>query len=105
MSTVTVTFIEANGNRVEVKAPPGITLLEVAHRNGIEIEGICGGAMACATCHLVVAEEWFDAIPGMFEDEEGALKLARGVTPTSRLGCQITLTQELDGLVVQLAES
>ena len=97
-----ITFVEPNGNRHEVDAPEGLSVLEIAHRNKIELEGACEGSLACSTCHIVVAPEWFDRLPAAAEDEEDMLDLAFGLTQTSRLGCQLIMTQALDGLVVSL---
>jgi len=97
-----VTFVKPNGDRVEVDAPLGKTLLEIAHQNGIELEGACEGSLACSTCHLIVEEEDFDLLQDASDDEEDMLDLAYGLTPTSRLGCQIVMTEELDNLVVAL---
>ena len=80
-------------------------MLEIAHKNGMDIEGACEGSLACATCHVIVADEWFDKLKEATEDEEDMLDLAFGLTHTSRLGCQIILTDELDGLVVSLPPS
>jgi 2Fe-2S ferredoxin len=95
-------FIERDGNRKEVEAPLGLSLLEIAHRNNIDIEGACEGSLACSTCHVIVEPEWFDLLPEPTEDEEDMLDLALGLTETSRLGCQIKMTEELDGLTVRL---
>lgn len=97
-----VIFLEQNGNKIEVEAPNGLSLLEVAHQNNIDLEGACEGSLACSTCHVVVGAEWFDKLEEATEDEEDMLDLAFGLTPTSRLGCQIIMCDELDGLTVQL---
>ena len=97
-----VTFIERDGRRREVEAPLGLSLLEIAHNNGIDIEGACEGSLACSTCHVIVDPEWYDLLKEASEDEEDMLDLAFGLTATSRLGCQIIITEELDGLVVRL---
>lgn len=97
-----MTFVEADGNRREVEAKAGQSVLEIAHANNIDIEGACEGAMACSTCHVIVEAEWFDRLPELSEDEEDMLDLAFGLTRWSRLGCQLELTDELDGLVVRL---
>lgn len=99
-----MTFIDPDGTRHEVDAPEGLSVLEIAHRNNIDIEGACEGSLACSTCHVIVGEEWFDKLSEPSEDEEDMLDLAFGLRPTSRLGCQIILTKELDGLTVQLPE-
>jgi ferredoxin, 2Fe-2S len=95
-------FIEQNGTRREVEAPLGLSVLEIAHRNGIDLEGACEGSLACSTCHVIVDPEWYDLLKEATEDEEDMLDLAFGLTRTSRLGCQIIITEELDGLTVTL---
>jgi ferredoxin, 2Fe-2S len=97
-----MTFITPDGDSIVVTAPVGISLLEIAHRNNIDIEGACEGCLACSTCHVIVSEEDFDRLPEPSEDEEDMLDLAYGLTETSRLGCQIVMTEELDGLTVRL---
>jgi 2Fe-2S ferredoxin len=97
-----LTFIEKDGNHKEVEAPVGLSVMEVAHRFDVDIEGACEGSLACATCHVIVEESWFDKLGEPSEDEEDMLDLAFGLKPTSRLGCQIVITDELDGLVVAL---
>lgn len=99
-----MTFIEPAGNRVEVDAPLGLSVLEVAHRNDIDIEGACGGSLACSTCHVIVDPAWFGKLPELDEEEEDMLDLAFGLTRTSRLGCQIIITEKLDGITVTLPE-
>jgi len=98
-------FIERDGTRREVDAPLGLSVLEIAHKNGIDIEGACEGSLACSTCHVIVDPEWYDLLKEASEDEEDMLDLAFGLTATSRLGCQIIITEELDGLVVRLPTS
>ncbi len=95
-------FIEQNGTRHEVEAPLGLSVLEIAHRNGIDLEGACEGSLACSTCHVIIDPEWYDLLKEATEDEEDMLDLAFGLTRTSRLGCQIIITEELDGLTVTL---
>ncbi len=97
-----MTFILRDGTRKEVDAPIGLSVLEIAHRNDVDIEGACEGSMACSTCHVIVERDWFDNLEEITEDEEDMLDLAFGLTSTSRLGCQIIITEELDGLVVAL---
>ena len=98
-------FIEPNGNRREVDAPNGLSVLEVAHKHGIDIEGACEGSLACSTCHVIVDPAWYDQLPAATEDEEDMLDLAFGLEKTSRLGCQIVMNPELDGLTVRLPSS
>jgi len=95
-------FIEPDGARKEVEAPLGLSVLEIAQRNDIDIEGACEGSLACSTCHVIVGPEWFGHLEEPSEDEEDMLDLAFGLSPTSRLGCQIIITPELDGLTVTL---
>jgi 2Fe-2S ferredoxin len=95
-------FIEPDGTRREVDAPLGLSVLEIAQRNDIDIEGACEGSLACSTCHVIVDPGWFERLETPSEDEEDMLDLAFGLTPTSRLGCQIIITEELDGLTVTL---
>lgn len=97
-----MTFIETDGNRREVDAPLGLSVLEIAHKHSLDLEGACEGSLACSTCHVVIEPQWFDVLPEAQEDEEDMLDLAFGLTKTSRLGCQIIMTEELDGLVVRL---
>jgi len=99
-----MTFIERDGTRREVEAPIGLSVLEIAHRNDIDLEGACEGSLACSTCHVIVDPEWFDLLKDPTEDEEDMLDLAFGLTRTSRLGCQIIITEELDGLTVSLPQ-
>jgi ferredoxin, 2Fe-2S len=98
-------FVERDGSRREVDAPLGLSVLEIAHKNDIDIEGACEGSLACSTCHVIVDSEWYELLKDATEDEEDMLDLAFGLTATSRLGCQIVMTEELDGLVVRLPAS
>ena len=97
-----ITFIESDGKEVVVDAQNGLSLLEVAHNNGISLEGACEGSLACSTCHIVVDKEFFDKLPSPSEEEEDMLDLAWGLTHTSRLGCQIIINDSLNGLKVKI---
>ena len=101
-----MTFKFADGSAKEVDAPTGLSVMEIAQKNDIEeIEGACGGCMACATCHVYVHADWWDkALPdgARSDEEEDMLDLAFDVRDNSRLGCQIEMTEDLDGLVVAL---
>lgn len=97
-----MTFIGLDGTPREVEAPVGHSVLRIAHDNNIDIEGACEGAMACSTCHVIVEPDWFDRLDAASEDEEDMLDLAFGLTRTSRLGCQIIISPDLDGLTVRL---
>src|SRR5260370_39836407 len=94
-------FIERDGTPRDVDAPLGLSVLEIAHKNRIDIEGACEGSLACSTCHVVVDPEWYELLQEASEDEEDMLDLAFGLTATSRLGCQILIPEELDGLTVR----
>ena len=95
-------FIERDGNHKEVEAPAGLSVLEIAHRNNVDIEGACEGSLACSTCHVIITQDWYGKLLEASEDEEDMLDLAFGLTSTSRLGCQLVITEELDGLTVSL---
>ena len=95
-------FIEKDGNRKEVDAPIGLSVMEIAHRHGVDIEGACDGSLACSTCHVIVEPAWSGKLDEASEDEEDMLDLAFGLEETSRLGCQIIMSEALDGLTVKL---
>jgi 2Fe-2S ferredoxin len=97
-----MTFIERDGTRKDVDAPLGLSVLEIAHKHGVDIEGACEGSLACSTCHVVVDPSWYGKLADATEDEEDMLDLAFDLQETSRLGCQIIMTEALDGLVVKL---
>ncbi len=99
-----IVFLSSDGSRNEVDAPAGWSILEVAREHDIEMEGACEGSMACATCHVIVDPDWYAKLESKSEEEEDMLDLAFGLQQTSRLGCQITITDELDGLVLRLPE-
>ncbi|MBS1063564.1 ferredoxin family 2Fe-2S iron-sulfur cluster binding protein [Gluconobacter wancherniae] len=98
-------FIERDGSRREVDAPVGLSVLEIAHKHDIDLEGACEGSLACATCHVVVDPEWAAKLSNPTDDEEDMLDLAFGLEKTSRLGCQIVMTEALDGLTVRLPKA
>ena len=97
-----MTFIERDGTRREVDAPLGLAVLEIAHKHDVDIEGACEGSLACSTCHVIVDAEWFGKLSDPTEDEEDMLDLAFELQETSRLSCQIIMTEALDGLTVSL---
>lgn len=98
-----VRFISADGRKtVEAEGAPGIRLLELAQAHDQPLEGACEGAMACSTCHVIVADADFARLPPPSEEEEDMLDFAYGVSRTSRLACQIWLTAELDRLEVRM---
>ena len=98
----TMIFVQRDGSRREVDAPLGLSVLEIAHKHDVDVEGACEGSLACSTCHVVVDPGWFPKLAKPTEDEEDMLDLAFGLQKTSRLGCQIVMTKDLDGLVVSL---
>lgn len=101
-----MTFVCKNGERVTVDAPVGLSVMEIAQKHNIrEIEGACGGSLACATCHVYVDPGWWDkCLPeGKRSDaEEDMLDLAFDLRKSSRLSCQIVMREDLDGLIVAL---
>ncbi len=97
-----IVFVGAGGAEAAVDVASGTSVLQAAWDNDIGIEGACEGAMACSTCHVYVDNAHFDLLPEPSDEEEDLLDLAWGVRPTSRLGCQITVTEELDGMIVTL---
>lgn len=100
--TVKVHFILKDGTETIVDGPIGLSVLEIAHKFDIPLEGACGGSIACSTCHVIVDKSFYNKLQEASEAEEDMLDLAFGLTATSRLGCQIILTKALDGLVVRL---
>lgn len=102
LDVLNVQFVTAKGERVSAQAEAGARLLEVAQAAGMPLEGTCEGQMACSTCHVILADDWFDKVPPASMDEEDMLDLAAGVTRTSRLSCQIELTEALDGIEVHI---
>ena len=99
---VNVCFVTTKGAKVGTDVKPGARLLEAAQAAGMPLEGTCEGQMACSTCHVIVAPEWFDLLPPASDDEEDMLDLAADVARTSRLSCQIVISDALDGLEVRI---
>ena len=99
-----ITFVEFDGTVRQVNAKVGMSFLSVAKKNNIDLEGACGGSLACATCHLIVAQEWYDRLPPASASEKVLLDVAFDMTATSRLGCQLRMTKDLDGCVVRVAD-
>jgi ferredoxin len=89
----------------EVTARVGESLLQTAHANHVDLEGACEGVCACSTCHLIFPQHVYDSLPAPSEEEEDMLDMAYGLTDTSRLGCQIIVTQEMDGLVLTMPKA
>lgn len=100
-----ITFIEHSGKQNEVEAAPGMSVMEAAVKNMVPgIDADCGGACACATCHVYVEPQWLEATGTRSEMEEDMLDFAFDVRENSRLSCQIKVTDKLDGLVVRVPE-
>lgn len=103
---VTVTYIQHSGETHVVEVKPGLSVMEGAVRNSVPgIDADCGGACACATCHVYVDPDWLEKTGKAAAMEESMLDFAEGVEPNSRLSCQIPVTPELDGLIVRLPQS
>lgn len=116
---ISLTFIDAEGESTVVQAKVGETLLDIAHENDIEIEGkciiwfwfnfltvsgACGGELACSTCHCILEPQVYAKLEPPTEEEEDMLDLAWGLTDTSRLGCQIKATKELEGILIRIPD-
>lgn len=102
---VNITFVRANGHRIKAKGKIGDTILDIVVNNEIDLDGYgaCEGTLTCSTCHLILPKEVYDALPDKPTDEElDMLDLAYDLTDTSRLGCQIVMTKELDGIEVRV---
>ena len=98
-----VTFITPEGIRTDIEASEGMNLMQLATMEGVEgIDGACGGAMSCATCHVYVRDEWLPKLDVPSEDELNMLDFVDDLRPCSRLGCQIRMTDALDGLTVDV---
>ncbi|KAH9904885.1 2Fe-2S ferredoxin-type domain-containing protein [Xylariomycetidae sp. FL2044] len=98
-----VTFIDKENQEHKIAVSKGDNLLDIAQAHDLEMEGACGGSCACSTCHVIVCDEdYYDKMPEPEDDENDMLDLAFGLTETSRLGCQVVMTKELDGLKVKL---
>nr|QZX63214.1 mitochondrial ferredoxin-1 [Halisarca dujardinii] len=103
---VSITFVDRDGEEQTVQAKIGDSLLEVAKQYDIDLEGACEGTLACSTCHLIVEEEWYKRIPDPVTDEEqDMLDLAYGLTDTSRLGCQILVSKDIENIRLKVPEN
>jgi ferredoxin, 2Fe-2S len=101
-----ITYITTNGSERRIDAPNGISLMQLALSNGIPgIIGECGGVMSCATCHVYVDEAWYGRLAPPQQSELDMLEFADEPSPLSRLGCQIKVRDELDGLVVRVPKA
>lgn len=102
---VQITFLQPDSTKRTVEAIVGESLLQTAHRNGIELEGACEGVCACSTCHLIMPIDLYDNLEDPSEDEEDMLDMAFGLTETSRLGCQITVTADMEGVELEMPKA
>ena len=94
---------DRSGKKSEIEYDSNFTLMEILRDNGYDIEASCGGCCACATCHVYVDEKWINKLQNMDDDEESMLDQAFDVKNNSRLSCQIDLSEELDGLEIEIA--
>ncbi|KAJ2344599.1 hypothetical protein GGH91_002814 [Coemansia sp. RSA 2671] len=99
---VTVTFIEPDGNEIQATGEEGTNLMELAHENDVDLEGACEGACACSTCHVILEDKIFDSLPEPTDEENDMLDLAFALTDTSRLGCQVLLSSDMEGMRIKL---
>jgi ferredoxin, 2Fe-2S len=101
-----ITVVSADGNRTEIEAVAGESLMRLALNNSIDgLVGECGGCLSCATCHIYVALEWVDRVPAPSEEEKVMVECAIDVRDSSRLSCQILYTDELDGIEIEIPAS
>ena len=99
----TLTITDRSGKKKEIQFDSNFTLMEILRDNGFEIEASCGGCCACATCHVYIGDKWFNKLNLMDDDEQSMLDQAFDVKKNSRLSCQIELSEELDGLEIEIA--
>jgi Ferredoxin len=99
----TLTITDRLGKKKEIQFDSNFTLMEILRDNGFEIEASCGGCCACATCHVYIGDKWFNKLNLMDDDEQSMLDQAFDVKKNSRLSCQIELSEELDGLEIEIA--
>ncbi|ODQ65215.1 2Fe-2S iron-sulfur cluster binding domain-containing protein [Nadsonia fulvescens var. elongata DSM 6958] len=99
---INVTFITKDGEQIPVQVAEGDNLLDIAQANNLDMEGACGGSCACSTCHVIVDPDFYEKLEEPDDDENDMLDLAFGLTETSRLGCQIIMKKEYDGIRIAL---
>lgn len=99
---VNITWVLKDKSELVVKAKVGDSLLEVAHKNDIDLEGACDSSLACSTCHVILDHELYDSLPIPKPEEEDMLDLAYGLTETSRLGCQVIVKKDMEGVKIRL---
>ena len=99
-----ILITDREGNNHEIDVDKDYTLMEALRDNGFDIEASCGGCCACATCHVYIDDNWIDKLKKIDEDEESMLDQAFNVRNNSRLSCQIELSDELNGLKLEIAK-
>lgn len=99
-----INFVKPDGSTHAIEAKEGLNLMEVGRDANMGVEGTCGGSLSCATCHLIFDEDGFAKVGAASEDEMDMLDLAFNVEPTSRLGCQVKVSAEIDGITVRVPE-
>ncbi|EGG24089.1 hypothetical protein DFA_06228 [Cavenderia fasciculata] len=99
---VNIVFIDKDGNKKNISVPEGTSLLEAAHDNDIDLEGACEGSVACSTCHVYIESKFFDQLPMSSDEENDMLDLAFDLRTNSRLGCQVIVTKEFEGMEVTM---
>ena len=97
-----IIIVDINGIASEVDAPVGKTILNIAQSHDFDVEGACEGSLACSTCHIIIDPDWVNKLAPAKEEECDMLDLAYGLTRTSRLGCQVLMSKELDGMIISL---
>ncbi|AWD33338.1 2Fe-2S ferredoxin [Candidatus Fokinia solitaria] len=102
MKEVTLHFFDKDSNKITVQATVGLSILEIARKFHIPIEGACEGALACSTCHIILEQETYAKLSKPSSEEDDMLDLAFGLTSTSRLGCQVIVTPELNNAIIKL---
>lgn len=100
----TVILLNDDGTRREFQLPAGISLMQAAKGAGVDIEASCEGSLACATCHIALSAEWYARLGPPQEDEDAMLDILAFLEPTSRLSCQIRLTEDMNGLTFKVVE-
>ena len=102
---VNVTFVNPDGKSISVVGNEGDSVLELAHKNKIDLEGACEASLACSTCHVILPKELYDKLNEPTDEEYDMLDLAFGLTETSRLGCQIRLSPDFEGVSIKLPQA
>lgn len=102
MGRINVTYVTSDGKEIAVQGKEGQDLMRLAHEHDIDLEGACEGSLACSTCHIILPKDYYASLPEPSDEENDMLDLAFGLTQTSRLGCQVKLTEKLEGIRVEI---